>query len=84
MLRFEGGGSVWEPIEGLAACRCTEVTFEMSDQITARALALNPTRRMATAAEIARGVALLAIPASSFTTGTNLVIDDALTRGVQL
>jgi 3-oxoacyl-[acyl-carrier protein] reductase len=48
------------------------------------ALALNPTGRMAKPEEIARGVVFLASPASSFTTGTNLVIDGALTRGVQL
>ena len=39
---------------------------------------------MATAEEIARGVVFLSSPASSFTTGTNLVIDGALTKGVQL
>jgi len=50
----------------------------------ARALALNPTGRMATPEEIGRGIVFLASPASSFTTGTNLVIDGALTRGVQL
>jgi 3-oxoacyl-[acyl-carrier protein] reductase len=49
-----------------------------------QALALNPTGRMATAEEVARGVVFLSSPASSFTTGTNLVIDGALTRGVQL
>jgi len=49
-----------------------------------KALDLNPTGRMATAEEVARGVVFLASPASSFTTGTNLVIDGALTRGVQL
>ncbi|MEJ1161268.1 SDR family NAD(P)-dependent oxidoreductase [Prosthecomicrobium sp. N25] len=48
------------------------------------ALSLNPTGRMATAEEIARGIVFLASPASSFTTGTNLVIDGALTKGVQL
>ena len=47
------------------------------------ALSLNPTGRMAKAEEIGRGIAFLASPASSFTTGTNLVIDGALTRGVQ-
>jgi 3-oxoacyl-[acyl-carrier protein] reductase len=49
----------------------------------AEALALNPTGRMAAPEEIARGVAFLASPAASFVTGTNLVIDGALTRGVQ-
>jgi 3-oxoacyl-[acyl-carrier protein] reductase len=48
-----------------------------------QALALNPTGRMAKPEEIARGVVFLASPASSFTTGTNLVIDGALTKGVQ-
>lgn len=33
--------------------------------------------------EIARGVVFLASPAASFITGTNLVVDGALTRGVQ-
>jgi len=47
-------------------------------------LSLNPTGRMAKPEEIGRGVVFLASPASSFTTGTNLVIDGALTRGVQL
>jgi 3-oxoacyl-[acyl-carrier protein] reductase len=48
------------------------------------ALDLNPTGRMATAEEIGRGIVFLASPASSFTSGTNLVIDGALTKGVQL
>ena len=50
----------------------------------AQALALNPTGRMATPEEIGRGIVFLASPASSFTMGTNLVIDGALTKGVQL
>jgi 3-oxoacyl-[acyl-carrier protein] reductase len=48
------------------------------------ALALNPTGRMAKPDEIGRGIVFLASPASSFTMGTNLVIDGALTKGVQL
>jgi NAD(P)-dependent dehydrogenase (short-subunit alcohol dehydrogenase family) len=32
---------------------------------------------------MARGVVFLASPAASFITGTNLVVDGALTRGVQ-
>ncbi len=47
------------------------------------AMALNPTGRMATPEEIGKGIAFLASPASSFTMGTNLVIDGALTKGVQ-
>jgi NAD(P)-dependent dehydrogenase (short-subunit alcohol dehydrogenase family) len=47
------------------------------------ALALNPTGRMAKPEEIARGVAFLASPAASFVTGANLLVDGALTRGVQ-
>lgn len=50
----------------------------------AEALALNPTGRMGRPEEIAAGVVFLSSPASSFTTGTNLVIDGALTKGVQL
>ncbi len=47
------------------------------------ALDLNPTGRMATPEEVANGIVFLASPASSFTSGTNLVIDGALTKGVQ-
>jgi len=46
------------------------------------ALAMNPTGRMATPEEIGRGVVFLASPAASFITGTNLVIDGALTKRV--
>jgi 3-oxoacyl-[acyl-carrier protein] reductase len=49
-----------------------------------QALSLNPTGRMAKPEEIGRGIVFLASPASSYTSGTNLVIDGALTRGVQL
>jgi 3-oxoacyl-[acyl-carrier protein] reductase len=65
-------GGVWNRIE------------EDNPELFAKALALNPTGRMATAEEVARGIVFLASPASSFTTGTNLVIDGALTKGVQL
>ncbi len=67
---FEGG--VWQWIETNNA------------ELFKEAMRLNPTGRMAKPEEIARGVVFLASPASSFTTGTNLVIDGALTRGVQL
>ena len=38
---------------------------------------------MGTPIEVARAVVFLASPAASFITGTNLVVDGALTRGVQ-
>jgi 3-oxoacyl-[acyl-carrier protein] reductase len=57
---------------------------ENDPELFRKAVALNPTGRMATPEEVARGVVFLASPASSFTTGTNLVIDGALTKGVQL
>ena len=48
------------------------------------ALDLNPTGRMGLPEEMARAVVFLSSPVSSFTTGTNLVVDGALTRGIQL
>jgi 3-oxoacyl-[acyl-carrier protein] reductase len=48
------------------------------------ALALIPAGRMGTAAEMAAAVVFLASPVSGFTSGTNLVVDGALTKGVQL
>jgi 3-oxoacyl-[acyl-carrier protein] reductase len=64
-------GGVWEKIE------------HGNPALFKQALALNPTGRMARPEEIARGVVFLASPAASFIMGTNLVIDGALTRGVQ-
>jgi len=64
-------GGVWEQME------------RGNPEFFAAALALNPTGRMAKPEEIARAVAFIASPAASFITGTNLVVDGALTRGVQ-
>ncbi|GGD23360.1 SDR family NAD(P)-dependent oxidoreductase [Aureimonas glaciei] len=64
-------GGVWDQIE------------KGNPELFAASLALNPTGRMATPQEIANGAVFLASPAASFITGSNLVIDGALTRGVQ-
>jgi 3-oxoacyl-[acyl-carrier protein] reductase len=48
------------------------------------ALGMNPTGRMGTPQEMANAVVFLASPVASFITGTNLVVDGALTKGVQL
>jgi 3-oxoacyl-[acyl-carrier protein] reductase len=65
-------GGVWEQIE------------HGNPQFFKEALALNPTGRMGTPQEMANAAVFLASPAASFVTGTNLVVDGALTRGVQL
>jgi 3-oxoacyl-[acyl-carrier protein] reductase len=67
---FEGG--FWQDVE------------RGNPDLFAMALGLNPTGRMGTAEEMARAVVFLSSPVSSFTTGTNLVVDGALTRGIQL
>jgi 3-oxoacyl-[acyl-carrier protein] reductase len=67
---FEGG--VWNQIK------------DGNPELYRTALALNPTGRMGTPQEMANAVAFLASPAASFISGTNLVVDGALTRGVQL
>jgi NAD(P)-dependent dehydrogenase (short-subunit alcohol dehydrogenase family) len=67
---FDGG--VWQNIE------------QNNRELFDTAVGLNPTGRMATPQEIAYGVVMLSSPRASFITGTHLVIDGALTRGVQL
>jgi 3-oxoacyl-[acyl-carrier protein] reductase len=69
-IYFDGG--IWQSVE------------QNMPDLYKHALSLNPTGRMGTPEEIGRGIVFLASPASGFTTGTNLVIDGALTRGVQL
>jgi 3-oxoacyl-[acyl-carrier protein] reductase len=66
---FEGG--VWNQIK------------DGNPELYKSALALNPTGRMGTPQEMANGAVFLASKAASFITGTNLVVDGALTRGVQ-
>jgi 3-oxoacyl-[acyl-carrier protein] reductase len=67
---FEGG--VWEQIK------------HGNPELYGQALALNPTGRMGTPQEMANAAVFLVSPAASFISGTNLVVDGALTRGVQL
>lgn len=64
-------GGVWEQIE------------HGNPALFKEALALNPMGRMGTPQEMANAVVFLASPAASFVTGTNLVVDGALTKGVQ-
>jgi 3-oxoacyl-[acyl-carrier protein] reductase len=47
-------------------------------------LEMNPTGRMGTPQEVAAAVVFLASPVASRISGTNLVVDGALTKGVQL
>ncbi|MFW6850178.1 SDR family NAD(P)-dependent oxidoreductase [Burkholderia gladioli] len=49
----------------------------------ARALAANPMGRMGRPEEVAKAAVFLASRAAGFTTGTNLLVDGGLTRGVQ-
>ena len=66
---FEGG--VWD------------VTRQKNPEMFNSMLARNPTGRMGTPEEVANAVVFLASPRASFITGTNLIIDGALTQRVQ-
>ncbi len=65
---FEGG--IWQNIE------------QGMPDLYKTAMSLNPTGRMGTAQEVAAGVVFLASPVASRISGTNLVIDGALTKAV--
>jgi NAD(P)-dependent dehydrogenase (short-subunit alcohol dehydrogenase family) len=67
---FEGG--VWENIE------------TGNPELFETAMGLNPTGQMGTPEEVAGPVVFLASPVSRRISGTNLVVDGALTRGIQL
>jgi NAD(P)-dependent dehydrogenase (short-subunit alcohol dehydrogenase family) len=67
---FEGG--VWQQIE------------QGNPDLYAMAVGLNPTGRMGRPVDAATAVVFLSSPVSGRTTGTHLVVDGALTRGIQL
>jgi 3-oxoacyl-[acyl-carrier protein] reductase len=66
---FKGG--VWNVVE------------ESNPALFQTMLARNPMGRMGTPCEVANAVVFLASPRASFITGTNLIIDGALTQRVQ-
>jgi len=68
MVYFEGG--VWNMVEK-----------NMPDYFK-QAMARNPTGRAATPQDIANAAVFLASPASSYTTGINMLVDGAITRRV--
>lgn len=67
---FEGG--VWSSIE------------TGNPELFQTAVALNPTGHMGTPEQVAAPVVFLASPRAARVSGTNLVVDGALTRGIQL
>jgi NAD(P)-dependent dehydrogenase (short-subunit alcohol dehydrogenase family) len=67
---FEGG--VWQQIE------------QGDPELYSMAMGLNPTGQMGEPEDTAKAVVFLSSPVSARTTGTHLVVDGALTRGIQL
>jgi len=65
---FEGG--IWNNIE------------QNVPDLFKTAMSLNPTGRMGTAEEVASGIVFLASPVAGRVSGTNLIIDGALTKAV--
>jgi len=65
-------GGVWNQIE------------QGNPELYSMALELNPTGQMGRPEDTARAVVFLSSPVSGRTTGTHLVVDGALTRGIQL
>jgi 3-oxoacyl-[acyl-carrier protein] reductase len=65
---FDGG--IWQNIE------------RNMPELFKTAMSLNPTARMGTAEEVAAGVVFLTSPVASRISGTNLIIDGALTKAV--
>jgi NAD(P)-dependent dehydrogenase (short-subunit alcohol dehydrogenase family) len=68
-IYFEGG--VWDQRR------------QEAPEVYKMALSRNPMGRMGTPEEVAHAVVFLASPAASFITGTNLMVDGALTQRVQ-
>ncbi|HWG78563.1 MAG TPA: SDR family NAD(P)-dependent oxidoreductase [Stellaceae bacterium] len=60
-----------------------DITEQKRPEIYKAALARNPTGRMGTPQEIANAAVFLASPRASFISGTNLIVDGALTQRIQ-
>jgi NAD(P)-dependent dehydrogenase (short-subunit alcohol dehydrogenase family) len=64
-------GGVWDTVR------------QRNPEMFAQTLARNPTGRMATPEEVANAVVFLASPRAGFISGTNLIVDGAMTQRVQ-
>jgi 3-oxoacyl-[acyl-carrier protein] reductase len=60
-----------------------DITKQRNPEMFAAMLARNPTGRMGTPEEVANAAVFLASPRAGFITGTNLIVDGALTQRVQ-